>query len=300
MTTHHRRYEIQCALSSSGELSDTEIVALRMHAEHCQDCRARINGAIALDATLLIAGLGGNQRRSNTPSGMFARFKTRAVQEGISLRTPWSISSTSPALRTSIALLTVLIFVFAAWRTRHPFLATPVAPVTGSEAKALVSQTASLASMSPAAHLREVPSIRRTTHMTDNRTTVGPLASNGPWPPPHGLILANFIPRNRPYGVKQQSAQYLELTHYEPSIAAILTSLDLKPGSGDENLAGECARAKPPGWIVNGPSRPQHPVFCFDPKLAFIADSAIPELLKRYRNRADERELPVFQFTQTR
>jgi hypothetical protein len=103
--TGHEQYEILCALAATGQLTAPERLTFDEHFLHCRDCRDRLHDLTSVGMQLqyeaafhpIVASL---------PTGSVERFRARAIQEGLMLR------SEPARLSTSYALASVAVFFF--------------------------------------------------------------------------------------------------------------------------------------------------------------------------------------------
>jgi hypothetical protein len=84
MMASHEHFEFLCGLAASEELAETEMTALRQHAQSCLACRARIMEMTQLTSHLLLAHAF-QQKQAGLSQGMRERFVTKAISEGVPL-----------------------------------------------------------------------------------------------------------------------------------------------------------------------------------------------------------------------
>jgi hypothetical protein len=84
MNTSHSHFEVLCALAGSGQLTDTEMVELREHSEHCLSCSSRLVEINQLSLHIFCAHAL-RQPVTGVPKGLQERFIARANNEGVPL-----------------------------------------------------------------------------------------------------------------------------------------------------------------------------------------------------------------------
>lgn len=129
----HEQFDYLCALDAAGQTSREERERLKEHLENCLECRQALSEYN--DHVDLLTQFADSHATTSPPSGMYDRFRARAVEHGIRLpqdsvpshtdsaKRPWITTVTSIALtpeRAAIALL-LLIVVFLVL-TRSPIL----------------------------------------------------------------------------------------------------------------------------------------------------------------------------------
>lgn len=264
----------------------------------CCECQARIQSATALNANLLIAGLGKHQH-CVPPGGMLDRFTARAMSEGIPLKPSSSKSSTSIVLGIPVAVLVVLILVFLTWKMDHSISPNALATVSGTNSRATFPQSSNPGTVDSFHELRKIPSRRSGNRRADHLATMSRLASNST-----GLPRSEPVFANRPHWGRFESGEmtpglkYVGETRFAPNLPAPFMQLDLISKSAPLASPRSCDGGGAQIWIRNDLDPSERPVFCFDPQLAFMSDSTMPRLFRLYRNRSGEMQgLPVFQFT---
>jgi hypothetical protein len=297
MKTRHRRYEILCLLSSSGQLSEPQLEKLRVHALDCSACWARIRSATALDANLHIAGLAGKRHRCNGPEGMVDRFTARAIREGIPLPNRSSRPLAHNRLGILASVVAVSILAFIASRVVHSNQKSPSDEASGSGGITNVLDSRNPIGTHRSPQLKQVGRTR-TKRRAESRSTVARFALTPViLPQPENFFVS------APRGMRTESfgsktgLKHIAMAHFAPYMQPFLP-LELSPESDSQSLSRKCAHEEAQIRITTNDEPPHPPVFCFDPQLAFVADSTIPKFFKSYRSGAGEIPgLPGFQFS---
>jgi hypothetical protein len=80
----HKFFEMQSALSATGQVTGPELLELERHVSQCPSCRNYMLDMTAMSRELFLTQ--GERWSSKTPPGMHDRFVKRAVADGIALR----------------------------------------------------------------------------------------------------------------------------------------------------------------------------------------------------------------------
>jgi hypothetical protein len=112
----HRFYEMQSALSATGNLTDSELEELEQHVSQCVSC-----GKYMMEMAVVSRELFLNQvqpGKYETPKGMQRRFIQRAAAAGVPLKAVRASSAVSDLSCARVAAITVLLalLISIAWR----------------------------------------------------------------------------------------------------------------------------------------------------------------------------------------
>lgn len=106
----HRRFEIQCLLAASGQLTDIELSELQSHANECKDCSARIQQMCYVSSQLM--GVQKVERpQYQIPAGSAERFAHKARTEGIPIKSTTPYSQMGSGLRLSVVCVLILLSI---------------------------------------------------------------------------------------------------------------------------------------------------------------------------------------------
>lgn len=107
--TEHERYEVLCTLAATRQLAGPEKANFEDHCIQCPACRRQLQDLLSIGSHLQFdAAIHANS--APMPAGSFERFRTRAIQEGIALRSPPARPSPWYAL-ASVAAVFVIVAV---------------------------------------------------------------------------------------------------------------------------------------------------------------------------------------------
>jgi hypothetical protein len=307
MKTHHRRFEIQCVLGLCGQLSEAQLERLREHAMNCCECRESMDSATLLNTNLLVAGLRGRQRHQ-PPKGMLDRFIARANGAGIPVKPSSSMSSSAIVFAIPAAVCLILILAFFTWRAESWRSNTLVAGV-GSYSQPAIAPSSNPKDLYATPQFKKAPSVVASGHhgshgQISNRRTGDQAALSRIALNPTRLTRSEPIFANPARWMSFSSVgttpdlKYVGLTKVPPAPLSLMMQWDSNFKSASLDMPTRCASGTAPIWNANFRNDSSPPDFCFDPQLAFMADSTIPTMLKGWRNRSAEMaRLPVFQFT---
>ena len=283
MTAYHRKFELQCILASIGQLSLRRLEELRAHAANCEVCRNRLHEMAELNVLLSTALP--KQHTSPAARNMTERFVVRAIREGIPLSHRPMQRSVRLAFALPMIILLAAIGVGGAWHLGE------------KESTEITSNSASLVSTGPP------PGQARTTRLASESATPRPRAAtrkrtsgkrSGREQPRQKLSndapsQGEFLSTNSAQrkwlvpGDGSGHSKFSERDVLAPALAAWLARQSSPPAWTSFNYSRNCDARR--GFLSGDqlwPTREQDevsrpPVFCFDPRIALIADSDLPE-----------------------
>lgn len=301
MNTHHHRFEMQCLMASCGQLSGRRLEQLREHAAACDACRGHLCEMAELNLHLLSA-MPEQRGGMRMTRDMTERFVARAIREGVpltdraGLRRPMRFAF---AVTMMIVLATVTATV-----ARH---------IDGRMSPEILRESATQAATGSASLLRERrkdtsrPLHRSTARRTIARESLAPGGSQHELPEGGRSHVASWFPAAYGHAGVMNSAEMaagrkvnvpIEMAPAHTAwlarqnAASAWSSFTPRKNcdSRDESSSGNQPWSS---WERN--NAPGPPVFCFDPRIALVADSNFPESLRLRWNRPGELEsLPPF------
>ena len=117
MIENHNRFEGLCALAASGQVYGNELDELSAHLGDCLACRDRIAELAQVGGEIFVAHWSkSNERR--IPKGMNARFRERAVREGMRFTDGRRAGSSQVFTGLAVAGLLLALLISLNWRSR--------------------------------------------------------------------------------------------------------------------------------------------------------------------------------------
>lgn len=105
--TDHEPYEVLCALAATGQLVGPEKANFDDHCIHCTACRRQLQDLTSIGLQLQ-EDAAIHAISAPMPAGSLDRFRSRAIREGIELRSAPGRASTSYALASAAAVFFIV------------------------------------------------------------------------------------------------------------------------------------------------------------------------------------------------
>lgn len=301
MNVRHRIFEVQCVLASSGQLSGRRLEKLREHAANCAVCRKHLRDLAELNVRMWTAI--SDRSMGPAPKGMTERFVLRAIREGVPLAHQPVCRSMGWTLALSTFILFTIIGMAASWYVSGRGLnavtsdtATPVAmeqsPIRpGSEGSSVGDKAQSLGGAEPAKIMRQQQSGSRTLPPKLRSISTRNAA----------LLFTNVSYRESVRSGKAASSlSVLPSNAMAPALVAWLLRQSSPPTwasltyhrncvPGQESFQGTQLWSGKAQSNVSGA-----PVFRFDPQIALVADSKLPQSMRLRWDPTAESSLSAF------
>lgn len=152
MKQNHDYFEFLCALASSDELTEAELIELHQHSLECVFCRERIFEMGQVNARLILAHAF-NRPSGRLPQGMRERFIARAIEHGVPLTSPSPVGSGTLGL-ASVCFIILLVTAAAVKGGLPSRSVVDTSPFDAARMSASL-QTTRVISPAPANYLRQ-------------------------------------------------------------------------------------------------------------------------------------------------
>lgn len=278
MKERHRRFEMQCVLASCGQLSSRQLEQLLEHAAICEACEKRLREMEAVHLHLL-AAMPEQCKSSPDSKSMTERFVARAIRQGVPLgERPISGAPMQLALGLSAVMLLAAVTAVLTWHPREG-----VSHETG-----IASATQGLAPQSPlmVGGSRSGDTSRKSLRRPARRTAMRESSSAQSRNEPVGHVQRYPFELFREYD-RPTSTAWQAHRNAAPAFPSLTPHREC--GIRDESSSGDQPWS---AWGRKNASGP--PVFCYDPRFALVAESKLPEPIRRWDRTSEFDSLPPF------